>query len=64
MARQRLYWWLETTGSINNKQADFRVGTDDQFFRLSQTILDGLKEGNHTTSVFTDLKQAYHRVWP
>ena len=65
MVNSRLYWWLETRGLINKRQAGFRVGyrTEDQLFRLSQRILDGFQRKHHTTAVFVDLKQAYDRVW-
>ena len=65
MINHRLYWWLETSKLLYNKQAGFRSGfrTEDQLFRLSQRIVDGFQNKHHTTAVFVDLKQAYDRVW-
>ena len=65
MINSRLYWWLETSKSLSDNQAGFRLGfrTEDQLFRLSQRILDGFQKKQHTTAVFVDLKQAYDRVW-
>ena len=65
MINNRLYWWLETTNTLNKYQAGFRAGqrTDDQLFRLSQSISNGFQDKKHTTAVFVDLQQAYDRVW-
>ena len=65
MVNSRLYWWLETTETLNKNQAGFRAGhrTTDQLFRMSQRIIDGFQKKQHTTAVFVDLKQAYDRVW-
>ena len=65
MVNHRLYWWLETSGLLNNTQAGFRKGnrTEDQLFRLSQRVIDGLQSKKHTTAVFIDLQQAYDKVW-
>jgi len=65
MMNQRLYWWLEANSLLDIHQAGFRSGhrTDDQLFRLSQSIIDGFHEGKSTTGIFVDLKQAYDRVW-
>ena len=65
MINRRLYWWLEHTGILTEYQAGFRANsrTEDQLFRLCQSIQDGYQEGQHTTAVFIDLQQAYDRVW-
>ena len=65
MINSRLYWWLESTKSLNNHQAGFRTGqrTEDQLFRLTQRVIDGFQEGKQTTAIFVDLQQAYDRVW-
>ena len=65
MVNNLLYWWLETTGVLNNTQAGFRAGqrTEDQLFRLTQKTLDGFQDKKHTIAVFVDLQQAYDRVW-
>ena len=64
MVNNRLYWWLETTNTINKHQAGFRAGqrTDDQLFRLSQRISSGFQHKKHTVAVFVDLQQAYESV--
>ena len=65
MVNSRLYWWLETSETLNKSQAGFRAGqrTTDQLFRMTQKIIDGFQNKQHTTAVFVDLKQAYDRVW-
>ena len=61
----RLYWWLESSGLITQRQAGFRSKsrTEDQLFRLTQRVIDGFQRGEQTTAVFVDLQQAYDRVW-
>ena len=61
----RLYWWLEASKLLNVHQAGFRTGhrTEDQLFTLTQKVIDGFHEKEHTAAVFVDLKQAYDRVW-
>ena len=65
MVNYRLYWWLEKNEILNNSQAGFRRGsrTEDQLFRLCQTVLDGFQEKKDTSAVFIDLQQAYDRIW-
>ena len=65
MVNTRLYWWLESTNSLNNHQAGFRKGcrTEDQLFRFVQDTVDGFQQQKNTTAVFIDLQQAYDRVW-
>ena len=65
MMNSRLYWWMENSGLINAHQAGFRSGqrTEDQLFRLTQKIIDGFQQNQHTVAVFVDLQQAYDRVW-
>ena len=65
MVNSRLYWYLESTNSLNPHQAGFRKGscTEDQLFKLTQNIQDGFQEAKHTVAVFVDLQQAYDRVW-
>ena len=61
MVNYRLYWWLERNGLLEHTQAGFRKGcrTEDQLFRLTQTVIDGFQEKKDTTAVFIDLQQAY-----
>ena len=65
MLNNRLYWWLESTNSLNNFQAGFRKGarTEDQLFLLTQSMKDGFQLGKSTVAVFVDLQQAYDKVW-
>ena len=52
-------------GDVWLPRAGFRKGkcTDDQLFRLTQSIQDGFQNKKHTLAVFVDLQQAYYRVW-
>ena len=65
MINKRLYWWLESSGLISQNQAGFRAKsrTEDQLFRLTQKVIDGFQEKQHTTAIFVDLQQAYDRIW-
>ena len=65
MVNYRLYWWLEKNGILNNSQAGFRRGsrTEDQLFRLTQSVIDGFQEKKDTAAVFIDLQQAYDKIW-
>lgn len=65
MVNNRLYWYLESTNTLNTNQAGFRKGscTEDQLFRLTQNIQDGFQSKKHTVAVFVDLQQAYDKVW-
>ena len=65
MVNFRLYWWLEKNKILNHTQAGFRRGcrTEDQLFRMTQTIIDGFQDKKDTTAIFIDLKQAYDKVW-
>ena len=55
MINRRLYWYLETSGYLGKNQAGFRKGkcTEDQLFRLTQSIQDGFQSKNK--AVFMDL---------
>ena len=65
MVNRRLYWWLESSNLLTDIQAGYRAAnrTEDQLFRLVQSIQDGFQEGHSTTAVFVDFQQAYDRVW-
>ena len=65
MVNYRLYWWLENNHVLNQAQAGFRRGcrTEDQLFRLTQTVIDGFQGKKDTTAIFIDLQQAYDRIW-
>ena len=65
MVNRRLYWWLEDQGLLPEEQAGYRAAsrTEDQLFRMIQSIQDGFQEGISTTAVFVDFQQAYDRVW-
>ena len=65
MVNYRLYWWLENNKILNHTQAGFRRGcrTEDQLFRITQTVIDGFQEKKDTAAIFIDLQQAYDKVW-
>ena len=65
MVNYRLYWWLEKNGVLDHAQAGFRKGcrTEDQLFRLTQTVIDGFQAKKDTTAIFIDLQQAYDKIW-
>ena len=65
LINRRLYWYLESSDLLGKNQGGFRRGkcTEDQLFRLTQSIQDGFQNKKHTLAVFVDLQQAYDRVW-
>ena len=65
MLNNRLYWWLESSGSLNNFQAGFRKGsrTEDQLFLLTQSVKDSFLHKRNSVAAFVDFQQAYDRVW-
>ena len=67
MIANRLYHWLEEKRVINSWQAGFQRGrsTEEQVFRVVQSIQDGWEEKPHrkTVVVTLDCSKAYDRVW-
>ena len=62
---QRLRSHLEHVGYINKHQSGFRKAksTDDHLFRLSQSIMDSFKRGEHVVAAFLDIEKAFDNVW-
>ena len=67
MVAERLTWWLEGRGAIDQAQAGFRKGrsTVDQCLRVSQRISDRLqrKPPERTLMVLFDYSRAFDTVW-
>ena len=62
---QRLRSHLEHIGFINKHQSGFRraKSTDDHLFRLSQSIIESFKRGEHVVAAFLDVEKAFDNVW-
>lgn len=56
MINHRLYWYPAASNIICPEQAGFRCGncTEDQLFRLSQRIHEGVQDKENTMAVFID----------
>ena len=67
MIVERLYFWMEREGVVQNWQAGFQRlrGTEEQVLRLVQGIQDGWEERKplSTIAVTLDCSKAYDRVW-
>ena len=57
--KQRLRSHLEHIGFINKHQSSFRnaKATDDNLFRLSQSIMESFNRGKHVVSAFLDVER-------
>ena len=62
---QRLRSYLEEIGLINKYQSGFRQNksTDDDLFRLSQSVMESFKRGEHVVAAFLDIEKAFDNVW-
>ena len=62
---QRLRSHPEHIGFINKHQSGFRKAksTDDNLFRLSQSIMGSFNRGEHVVAAFLDVKKAFDNVW-
>ena len=62
---QRLRSHLEHMGFINNHQSGFRKAksTDDDLFRLSQSIMESFNRGEHVAAAFLDVEKTFDIVW-
>ena len=62
---QRLRSHLEQIGFINKHQSGFRraKSTDDDLFRLSQSIMESFNKGEHVVAAFLDVEKAFDNVW-
>ena len=56
---QRLRSYLEDIGFINKYQSGFRQNksADDNFFRLSQSVMESFNRGEHVVSPFLDVEK-------
>ena len=62
---QRLKSHLEHIGFINKHQSSFRraKSTDDHLFKLSQSLMESFKRGEHVVAAFLDVEKAFDNVW-
>ena len=62
---QELRSHLEQIGFINKHQSGFRKAksTDDQLFRLSQSIMESFNRREHVVAAFLDVEKAFDYVW-
>ena len=62
---QRLRSILEKLGFLNKHQSGFRraKSTNDQLFRLSQSIMQSFNRGEHVVAAFLDVEKAFDNVW-
>ncbi|HBK71542.1 MAG TPA: hypothetical protein DDZ39_07810, partial [Flavobacteriaceae bacterium] len=65
MIHRRLYEWLKKYGKLDNFQTAYQsqLGTEDQLFSLTQSIIDGFQERKKTSAVFLDMSAAFDTVW-
>ena len=56
---------LEHIGFINKHQSGFgkAKSTDDDLFRLSQSIMESFNRGEHVVAAFLDVEKAFDNVW-
>ena len=62
---QRLHSYLEDIDFINKYQSGFRQNksTNDHLFRLSQSVMESFKRGEHVVAAFLDVEKAFNNVW-
>ena len=62
---QRLRCHLEQIGFINKHQSGFRraKSTDDNLFRLAQSIMESFNRGEQAVAAFLDVEKAFDNVW-
>ena len=62
---QKLRSYPEDIGFINKYQSDSRQAksTDDNLFRLSQSVMENFNRREHVVSAFLDVKKAFNSVW-
>ena len=61
----KLMWHLENKTHVTPEQAAFRQdrSTEDQITYISQAIKDAFQDKKHTHAVWTDLENAFDKVW-
>ena len=62
---QRLRSHLENIGFLNKHQSGFRrnKSTDENLFRLSQSIMESFNRGEHVVAASVDVEKAFDNVW-
>ena len=62
---QRLRSYLEDISFINKYQSGFRQAksTDDNLFRLSQSVMESFNRREHVVAAFLDVEKAFDNVW-
>ena len=62
---QRLRSYPEDIGFINKYQSGFRQNksTDDNFFRLSQSVMESFNREEHVVAAFLDVEIDFDNVW-
>ena len=62
---QRLRSYLEDISFINKYQSGFRQNksTDDNLFRLSQSVMESFNRGERVVAAFLDVEKAFDNVW-
>ena len=62
---QRLRSYPEDIGFINKYQSGFRQNksTDDNLFRLSQSVMESFNREEHAVAAFLDVGKAFDNVW-
>ena len=63
--KKRLQKHLEDNSFFSKYQSDFSKSksTNDHLFRLSQTIMESFKRGEHVIAAFLDVEKAFDNVW-
>ena len=63
--KKRLRKHLEDNGFFRKYQSGFRKSksTNDDLFRLSQTIMESFNWGEHAIAAFQDVEKAFDNVW-
>ena len=64
-AADNLSNWIESNKKFNKQQNGFRKNrsTNDNLFKLFQTIKSGFHKNYQTTSTFLDVEKAFNWVW-
>ena len=65
LIEKRLRKHLEDNSFFSTYQSGFRESksTNDHLFRLSQTIMESFKQGEHVIAAFLDVEKAFDNVW-
>ena len=57
--------WAETNKKFNKQQNGFRKSrsTNDNLFKLFETVKLGFRKGHPTTGIFLEVEKAFDKVW-